>query len=337
MEPIKPKGVLIYGVGVVGCTATRLCADLGYPVVAAVNRPGAKTGRRLSELAGCALRPDPIVRASLEEALAATQADIAIHAVSDNLAENMPVYRQLLEHGVRIISCGLQASYPKAVSPALAAELDDIARKHGSVMLGTGFQDAFRMWLPTVLAAACNGIERVTNRSLVDIAPHGPGVAALGGAGLSAAEFRTAMSRYGAITPYQVLMHQAVETMGFPVRSIISAIEPVFAEKPYRQGAFEVAAGQTLGSRTITRIVAGNSVEVTAVNDLRLALEGEEDYVEWEIGGPAPLKCRLAGYDAGLATVAQMVNRIPDVLAAEPGLKSAADLGPARFRGGGLT
>lgn len=329
-----PKGVLIYGVGVVGCRAAQLSADLGYPVTAAVNRPGPKIGRRLSELAGCALDPDPIVRVALDAALDASEADVALFSVSDGLAENMPLYRDLLVRGVSVISCGLQASYPRAVSPALASELDHLARKHGAVFFGTGFQDVFRLWLPAVLAAACNRIEQVTNRSLVDIAPHGPGAAQLGGAGLTETEFRSAMSRYGGITPYQVLIHQAIETIGLSVRSVTSAIEPVFAERPYRRGVFEVAAGMTLGSRTLTRIVAGHGVEVTAVNDLRLALEGEEDFVEWEIAGPAPLKCRLTGYDAGLATVAQMVNRIPDVLAATPGLRSVADLGPARFRGG---
>lgn len=329
-----PKGVLIYAVGVVGCGVTRICAGRGYPVAAAVNRPGAKIGRRLSELAGCALAPDPIVRASLEEALADSAADIAIFSVSDGLAENMAVYRELLSRGISVISCGLQASYPKVVSPELADELDAVARKHGTVFYGTGFQDAFRMWLPAVLSAACNQIARVTNRSLVDIAPHGPGAAQLGGAGLSADEFRAAMSRYGTITPYQVLIHQGVETMGLSVESVTSTIEPVFAEKPFRRGAFDIPAGKTLGSRTVTRIAARGGVEATAINDLRLAQEGEADYVEWEIEGPSPLKCRLAGYDASLATVAQMVNRIPDVLAAAPGLKSAADLGPARFRGG---
>ena len=331
----RPKGVLVYEAGVVGAGVTRLCADMGYPVVAAVDHHGAKVGRRLSELAGCALTPDPIVRATLDEALAAVEVDIALFSVSDGLAENMPVFRQLLARGIHVISCGLQASYPRAVSPELADELDQLARKHDAVFYGTGFQDSFRMWLPTVLAASCNRIERVTNRSLVDIAPHGPAAAALGGAGLTSAEFETAMSRYGGVTPYQVLMHQAVETIGLPVKSITSVIEPVFAELPYQCGAFDIPSGKTLGSRTITRIVAGNGVEATAINDLRLAQDGEADYVEWEIGGPAPLTCRLSGYDAGLATVAQIVNRIPDVLAASPGLKSAADLGPARFQAAG--
>lgn len=330
-----PKGVLVYAVGVVGCGVTRLCAEKGYPVVAAVNRPGAKVGRRLSELAGCVLSPDPIVKPTLGEALAGVEADVALFSVSDGLAENMPVFRELLARGIRVISCGLQASYPRAVSRELADELDLLARKHGTVLYGTGFQDAFRMWLPAVLAASCNRMARVTNRSLVDIAPHGPGAAALGGAGLSLSEFDAAMSRYGGITPYQVLMHQAVETIGLTVKSIASVIEPVFAERPYRRGAFDIPAGKTLGSRTITRIVAGDGIEATAINDLRLAQDGEADYVEWEIAGPAPLTCRLSGYDAGLATVAQMVNRIPDVLAAAPGLKSAADLGPARFHGRG--
>lgn len=329
----KPVGVLVYGAGVVGCGVTRICAERGYAVRAAVNRPGAKVGRKLSELAGCALAPDPIVRASLDEALAGGSVDIALFSVSDGLAENMPVYRELLARGISVISCGLQASYPKVVSLELALELDTVARRHGAVFYGTGFQDAFRMWLPAVLSAACNRIARVTNRSLVDIAPHGPGAAQLGGAGLGADEFRTAMSRYGGITPYQVLIHQGVETMGMTVESVTSTIEPVFAEKPFRRGAFDIPAGKTLGSRTLTRIVAKGGVEATAINDLRLAHEGEDDYVEWEIEGPSPLKCRLGGYDAGLATVAQMVNRIPDVLAASPGLKSASDLGPARLRG----
>jgi 4-hydroxy-tetrahydrodipicolinate reductase len=330
----KLKGILIYGVGVVGCRVTRLSADMGYPVTAAVNRPGAKIGRRLSELAGATLDPDPIVRATLDEALEGSEADVALYSVSDGLAENMPLYRDLLTRGISVISCGLQASYPRVVSEAFAAELDHLARKHGAVFFGTGFQDVFRLWLPAVLAAASNRIERVMNRSLVDIALHGPGAAQLGGAGMSGEDFRSAMSRYGGITPYQVLIHQAVETIGLPVLSVTSSIEPVFAEKHYRRGGFEVAAGMTLGSRTVTKIVAGHGVEVTAVNDLRLALEGEEDFVEWEMAGPSPLTCRLTGYDAGLATVAQIVNRIPDVLAARPGLRSAADLGPARFRGG---
>jgi 4-hydroxy-tetrahydrodipicolinate reductase len=332
-----PKGIVIYGVGNVGCGLTRLAAERGWPVVAAVNRPGFKVGHRLSGLAGCTLSRDPVVHDNLQSALRGVAADIALVGVGDSLADYMDIYRACMERRLNVITASVEASYPKAVSPKLAAEIDMLARANGVVFNGSGFPDIFRIGLIQLLAGASTRIERITHRSLVDIGPHGAEVARLSGTGLSEKAFRAAFdpAQSGRVPFYQVLNHHAVEAAGLTVRSIGCTIEPVPARALRTHRGIDVPVGHALGSRMTTRIETAEGFEVVGLNEIRLAVEGEEDFLEWRIEGPSPVAARLTGYDAGMATVTQMINRIPGVLAAEPGLRTTAELGPPRFLGAG--
>lgn len=331
----QPKGIVIYGVGNVGCSLARLATERGWPVVAAVNRPGAKVGRRLSEIAGCALPDDPIVCASLAEAIAGRVADVALVAVGDSLVEHMDLYRTCMARGLHVITASVEASYPKAVSPAVAADIDAFAREHGVVFNGSGFPDVFRIGLGALMAGASTRIDRLVHSSLVDIGPHGPEVARLAGAGLDARSFAMAFGakHAGRLPFYQILNHHAVEAAGLTVRDISCIIEPVFSAIHHKLGAVDIPPGVTTGSRMVTRAATHEGVEFVGMNEIRIAEAGEVEFVEWQVEGPAPVKVRATDYDSGMSTNTQILNRIPDVLAAAPGLRTTAELGPPRFIG----
>jgi hypothetical protein len=65
-------------------------------------------------------------------------ADIVHVAVSNDIEEGFPIYKQCLEHGINVITIGSLASYPSRTSPELTHQLDELARKNGVKIIGTG-------------------------------------------------------------------------------------------------------------------------------------------------------------------------------------------------------
>lgn len=333
------RGVLIYGVGSVGTSVARLCVESGIPVVAAVNRLGPKVGRSLAELTGRKELASVIVRASLEEALRSASADIAIVGTADRLVDGLSTYLDCLRAGLNVISSGCEASYPAAVSADMAALLHREAVAAGVTFTGTGFQDAYRIWLPITMASAGSHLTRITQRSLVDIGRHGPASAELAGAGLDPSVFEATITRgdSGFIPIYRVFQHQLMEAFGWKARSVSHIIEPVLhrGSAPREFQGLAIRPGQTIGARFGTEVTAENGAVLSGISELRLLEAGEEEHMEWEALGTAPARLRLSGVDSEAATAGQIVNRIPDVLAAPPGLVTIAELGPARPLGGG--
>jgi 4-hydroxy-tetrahydrodipicolinate reductase len=328
------KGIVIYGVGGVGTAVTRLCAARGWPVVAAVNRPGPKLGARLGTLAGVSLPRDVIVTHSLDTALAGSEADLAVVSTGDRLQDQMPVYEECLRRNLNVVSSGYESGYPSAVSEAAARHLDALARAHGVTFTGTGFQDLYRVGMLCYLVGACAAVERVHHFSLVDIGRHGPAAYEVAGVGLEAEAFarRFRQVESSPISPYRVFLQHAVEAAGWRIAEITSDVYPVFPdsdfERPDALGDF--SPGRAIGAGYTTHIRTGTGTEVEARNELRLLAAGEEEAFEWTIDGSPNVAMRLTRLDSALATATQIVNRIPDVLAAAPGLVTLDCLPPMR-------
>ena len=328
--PAVPSGVLIYGAGHVGQAVARLAAERGWGVCA-VNRAGDKVGRDLGDLTRApALAGHPVLDAATVD-LAGLGADIAVVAVHDRLASTFDIHCRLLAAGLNVICLGTESSYPEAVDPARAAEIEGLARAKGVTFTGCGLWDAYRIWTLKTLVGPCTELRQIHHRSVTDVNRFGPEVVRLAGVG----EDPAAVGRGADSEPsiYRVLLPQIVSSLGLTVETVEERLEPVVLDRPAACPSLggDIAPGLCAGLRTVIRVTTAEGPVALAEIELRLTAADEGEWMSWRVDGAPPVEMRLEGLDTGHATASSVVNRIPDVLAAPPGLVTCDRLAPMRF------
>jgi 4-hydroxy-tetrahydrodipicolinate reductase len=220
-------------------------------------------------------------------------------------------------------------AYPWARYPAEAKRLDEAARVRGVAVLGTGVNPGFVMdTLAFILTAVAESVERIEVSRTVDASQRRLPLQRKIGAGLDLAEFER---QAAAGTLRHVGLEESVRlvsaALGWRLDDIEFALEPIVAERERKSRELTARVGQAAGvhQRAIGR-VGGQEL---LMYDLKMCLEADEPADEVRIVGNPPLHLRLSGGVHGdVATAAIVVNAIPRVLEAEPGLRTMLDIPP---------
>lgn len=329
---MKQIRAIVYGVGLQNRIATRLMVEKGVRVVGAVNRSGPKVGKDLGELAGLE-QPLGVTISDDPEAVLSTPADIVHVAVCDDMERGFPIYKQCLEHGINVLTVGSFASYPWRTSPDRTLQLDELAKAHGVTITGTGNQDFFMVNLVTMMSGICHRLDRITHRSLSDVNKSGPEVAKLVHVGESLDKFEVsnASERPGIYTAF---WENVVADLDMTVFKITQTTVPIVADKDYFCDSLGTAVkkGKIIGTTQKLNIGTKEGLQLVGENTLRLCKEGEEEFKEWLIEGEPDLEIRATRLDTAFTTASQSVNRIPDVINAEPGYVMLERLPKLTFR-----
>jgi 4-hydroxy-tetrahydrodipicolinate reductase len=113
-------------------------------------------------------------------------------------------------------------------------------------------------------------------------------------------------------------------SLGWELDQTEDVIEPVIAEQTIDTEFAHVEAGQVAGVRQVASGIK-NGREVLRL-ELRMYLGAPDPQDTIEIDGNPPVRLSIAGGLHGdVATAAMMVNAIPSVIRAVPGLASMAD------------
>ncbi len=322
----NPKGVLIYGVGNVGQTVARIVAGYGWPVIA-VNRAGGKVGQDLGALTGTRALDGCLIREAEETDLSSVFADVAVLAINDRLAHNLPYHRRLMEAGYNLICVGAESSYPKAVDPKQAEELNAIAKANGVTVTGGGLWDTYRNWTLRTLIGPCTGLRSLYHSSLTNADRFGAEVAGMVNIGKDPATVDDAQTGRSI---YRIFLVQVVESLRLTITSLNEHQKPVKSDEVMHSRALgrDIQPGLCVGMRTVISIETAEGISATAEIDLRLAADGEAEGLKWQIDGEPQAEMVLSGIDTGHATASSVVNRIPYVLAAPAGLITTDQMPP---------
>jgi hypothetical protein len=115
---------------------------------------------------------------------------------------------------------------------------------------------------------------------------------------------------------------------------VSSTVEPVLAGN----GTFSRALGRVVPSRHVLGVRDATTIETeegprfSFTMDGRVYGEGETDVNEWRVRGEPDLHLRNEAVPTRLITCTSVVNRIPDVINAEPGLITLDALGKPRYK-----
>jgi 4-hydroxy-tetrahydrodipicolinate reductase len=320
---------LHYGLGPIGVRIARLAASRQNLVpVAAVDIDLELSGRDLGVVAAFGRPAEVQVQPDLQAALQGSTPDVAIHAAGSHLSAVLPQFLELLEAGLPVISTCEELSYPWFHHPEEARRIDEAARQRGVAVLSTGINPGFVMdALPVVLSGACPSMSGLRVRRVVDLTVRRRQLQQKVGVGLSAAEFaaRKAQGKLGHVgLPESVAMIAAA--LGWPLERVEQTLDPVVAPDVLDSALGAVPAGQVQGQHQVARGFVAGQERITL--ELVMALQAPDagDFVDLE--GPEPVSSAVHGLHGDIATAAIVVNAIPHLLAAAPGLRTMLDMPP---------
>jgi hypothetical protein len=332
----RPVRAVVYGVGTMGSIITRLLVDKGASLVGAIGRSPLKVGRDLGVVAGLGVELGVSVEDDPARVLARAQADVAVVAVSSYLETMYEHFRTCLEHGANVVTIEEESFFPWSTAPSLARRLDELAKRHGVTIMGSGAQDIYWMTLPCALMGAAHRVDSVHGRTTWNVDDYGPEVGEHVHAGSTREQFESHVATHG--WPSFVVrntLEALVADAGLTAADVRTSVRPVVAATDTRSTSLGrvIAPGSLLGVIDTATITSREGPSFTFEQTGCVYGPGQSDVNEWIVRGePEELRLRNDRVPTRLATCTQAVNRIPDVINAPPGFLTVADLPRPRYR-----
>jgi 4-hydroxy-tetrahydrodipicolinate reductase len=309
----------------------KLCLTLlekdGVEIVAACDNDPAIAGKDLGEVIGLPEKLGITVAQSVERVFEQVEADVGLYCTVTGLDELYPMVLPALEAGCDVISTSEVLSFPFRKDAAFAGKLDAAAREHGVSILGSGVYPGFLPdAIPIIATAGCRDIEHIDIKAFGDVYPYGPTVWKGMGLGLTAEEYGQQFGNEVDIEFTEPLEH-VIAAIGLQLDEIREDNQCLIATHDIKVGDLEVRKGTVRGfSQTTTGFIGGREViRQNIVGDL--CSELPPFWVEVNISGKPEVKLRLdLVHEDGWVTSALLVNMIPRIMRARPGLVTMKDL-----------
>lgn len=326
--------VIQYGVGPIGAGIVRLLLDKpAFKLVGAVDVDPAKVGKDLGQVVSAGRDLGLLVTGDAP-ALLRAGADVVVHSTTSYLTDVMNQLLECLQAGIHVISTCEELAYPFRKHPDLSQRLDRCAREHNVALLGTGVNPGFAMdKLVLTLATVCQRVDQVSVHRVVDAARRRLPLQRKVGAGLTPEEFHHRVAA-GTLKHHGLPESAAMiaDALGLRVDRIEETIEPVIAAEPVRSQELEVPAGRVAGVRQVARGLADGAESVRL--ELEMYIGAREPLDAISLSGLPDLNLTIPGGIHGdLATAAVVVNCIPALLEAKPGLRTSRDIPMYYFPG----
>jgi 4-hydroxy-tetrahydrodipicolinate reductase len=325
---MRPIRVLHIGLGPIGTAALRLVSErVGLAIVGGVDLDPMKVGCDLGEVAGLGRPLRLNVHRDAATALRGTKPDVVVHCTASSIEKVMPELRTVLRAKAAIVSTTEELSYPGRTHATQARTIHSWAKRANVAVLGTGVNPGFAMdALPIALTAACERVTGVRIDRLQDARIRRQPFQQKIGAGLTLSQFRRKVTdgsvRHVGLTESIAMIADA---LGWTLDRIADRVQPKLAVDAVSSEFIEVAPGHVSG------IVQDGVGFRRGRPVIRLHMEAylgaPETYDSVEIEGTPPISMRIpGGLHGDVATPALVVNSIPKVLAAPPGLHTMLDL-----------
>jgi len=332
--------VILFGVGAIGSSIARFALQKkGLEIVGAVDIAKEKVGKDLGEVLGIGKRMGVTVTDDPDDLFSRVKADIVIHATMSYLKAVYPQIVKCVKAGMNVVSTCEELVYPYYKHPEIANETDELAKKHGVTVLGTGINPGYLMdTLPITITGICKEVKSIKVTRMMYSGNRRVSYQKKIGTGMTPEEFKRMIDE-GKITGHVGLeesISMIAAALGWELDEIeVLPPEPVISDVQVetwtdltKQTPFiRVKLGQVCGLKSVAHGVKGGERVITLefishANVKKpyesVTIKGEPDVHEKIIGG----------VHGDIGTESMIVNSIPKVLNAQPGLVTMKDLPP---------
>jgi len=326
---ISPRArVSLIGLGPIGIEVGKaLSGREGIELAGAADPAPDKAGRPLASMLDGAF-PGVMVTPSAAALYGATsgsrsRSDVAVLCTGSRLHSMLPQIEEAIAAGLHIVSTCEELAYPELRHAPMARQIDRMAKEKGVAVLGTGVNPGLVMdRLVLAIAAACVRVDSVRVMRVVDAAKRRGPLRAKVGAGLTREEFAAGVSakKLGHVGLSESAAIIALG-LGLPIEEITETIKPVIAEKE----TDGVPAGRVLGLHQVALVQGGDEPKV--VLDLTMAVGAPNPADRIDVEGAPPIHVVAeGGFHGDRSTIGTVVNAVPFIVSARPGLHNVVTL-----------
>lgn len=336
MAQHKKLRVIQYGCGKMGVVFLRYLYEQGHEIVGAIDTNPDVVGKDVATLVGVDAPMGVIVSDDADAVFEQAQADVAIIAIASLMTDMEPHFARAARYGVNAISTCEEAFYPFTTSKDITDALDAAAKEKGITLTGSGYQDVFWGNLMTTLAGATHKITRIKGTSSYNVEDYGIALAQVHGAGLSMEDFEKDIAQNDSLPSYMWNSSQWLcDALGLTITAISQKLVPTThtADLVSSTLGMTVPAGHATGMNAIVTVQTAEGVEIVAECIGKVYAPEDVDTNDWTIEGEPDTSVLIHQPKTVELTCATIVNRLQDVVDAQPGFVPTSRMPIARYRG----
>jgi len=323
-----PIRVMHFGLGPIGAAVLRQVATRkGFKPVGGIDIDPDKVGKDLGEIAdlnrklGIKVSEDPV--AGIKKA----KPDVVVLCTVSSVKALVPQIETILKLRVPIVSTTEEMSYPYWSNRGVAKRIDEIAQKAKVAVVGTGVNPGFTMdALPIMLTAVCERVDSVRVDRIQDASSRRLPFQKKIGSGLTVEQFQ---AKVDAGTVRHVGLTESIsmiaDALGWKLDRITDTIEPKIAERRVSSPYLTVEPGFVCGIIQDGMGYKGGKSLITLHMEAYLGALKSYDAVTIE-GNPRLYSKVDGGIHGDIATASIVVNTIPKIITAPPGLRTMRDM-----------
>lgn len=327
-----------YGCGKMSVYLMRYLLEKGVDIVAAFDVNPQVIGQDIGDIMG--MEKQGVLVSDAKEAgqlMKALKPDVCVVATMSTMADIKEAFTVCAQSGVNAISTCEEAIFPWNSSPAITQELDQLAKANGVSLAGSGYPDMYWGVLIDTLAGSMQKITKITGSSSYNVEDYGIALAQGHGAGLSTEEFDREIGMYNDLSSEE--QKELVESgqyvpsymwnqngwlcskMGLTPLSQVQKCVPTTHDQDLHSSTLgmTVKAGQPTGMSAIvtTETAEGITIETECIG--KVYAPGDFDKNDWTFFGEPQTTINVDRPATVELTCANLVNRIPALINAEPG------------------
>jgi 4-hydroxy-tetrahydrodipicolinate reductase len=330
-----------YGCGKMSVFLMRYLIEKGADIVAAFDMNPAVIGKDIGDIMGGG--KTGIVVSDAKDAgkiMAETKPDVCVIATMSTMADIQEAMTICAENGVNAISTCEEALYPWNSSPDITRELDELAKKNGVTLAGSGYPDMYWGVLIDTLAGSMHKITKIEGSSSYNVEDYGIALAKGHGAGLSREAFTKEIGYYNDFSSEE--QKEVIESgeyvpsymwnqngwicskMGLTPISQVQKCIPTTHHSDLHSDTLgmTIKAGEPTGMSAIvtTETKEGITIETECIG--KVYAPEDFDKNDWTFYGEPETTINVNRPDTVKLTCSNLVNRIPALINAEPGYVS---------------
>ena len=340
MEKLK---VVQYGCGKMSKYTMRYVYEKGGEIVGAIDINPDVIGKDI----GYVMESDDkgVIVSSVDKArevLEETKPDACIITTMSLLSDIEEAVMLCAELGINAITTCEEAFYPWNSNPTLTKKIDELAKMNNCTITGSGYQDIFWGQLITSICGATQSIKKIVGESWYNVEDYGIALAEAHGAGLTLEEFdekiasvdrmsdedRQKLIDSGEYAPSYMwnVNGWLCEKLGLTVKSQSQKCVPETYSEDIESSTLGmvIKAGDATGMSAVvtTETEEGITLETKCVG--KVYAPNEFDINEWTVIGEPDTTITVKRPATVELTCASVVNRLPDLVEAEPGFVATA-------------
>ena len=343
--------VVQFGTGKMAVYTMRYVLEKGGEVVGAIDVNPNVIGKDIGTIMG--KEPMNVKVTSLEDAeamLKEVKPDICVVETMSLIKDVEEALMLCAKLGINAITTCEEAFYPWNSNPTVTKALDEMAKKTGCTISGSGYQDIYWGQLITSIAGSTQKITKIKGSSSYNVEDYGIALAKAHGSGLTLDEFDKQVASVDRISDEE--REKIIESgeylpsymwnvngwlcskLGLTIKSQTQVTIP----KTYKEDIYSSTLGATVKAGDAT----GMSAVVTTETEEGITIESEcigkvyspEEYDknEWTVYGEPDTTIVVAKPATVELTCASIVNRIPDVINSKPGYVPTCEFGELTFK-----